>query len=78
MKHDNPKHRQAERHNFAVLLRSHHRGDTIYVDQIREYVGSRVVFYRRTVETWEQARVAVFVAKNSGHSLVDSILVTEG
>jgi hypothetical protein len=73
MKQENPKHRQADgagfgrlraeqrkRDAFAHLLHRLHPLGTLYVDKVYEYAGTQIAFYRRTVETSEEARVAVF------------------
>ena len=52
---------QAKRADFLRIIARMHPHGNLYVDQVREYAGSQIVFYRRTVETWEEARVAVFL-----------------
>lgn len=70
---------QALRHNFAVLLKSLHPGSTVYIDQIREYAGQQVVFYRRTIEEGEGACIAVFVAnRRGGYTLENDIIIALG
>lgn len=88
-KHDNPKHRQADgagfgrlraaqalRMQFAALLKT--PLSDAYIDQIREYCGTQVVFYRRMRETSEQARVAVFIpSDNGGYTLSHNMIVAQ-
>lgn len=73
-KHDNPKHRQADgagfgrlraaqvmRAEFAEICGRTHPSCEIYIDQIREYAGVQVVFYRATrPQSFEHARIAIF------------------
>jgi hypothetical protein len=51
---------QRKRDAFAHLLHRLHPLGTLYVDKVYEYAGTQIAFYRRTVETSEEARVAVF------------------
>ena len=88
MNHENPKHKQGDgagfnrlraaqsmRTNFTTLIRSLHPMGGVYIDQIREYAGQQVVFYRRTVEESEYACIAVFAAIKTGHRLENDIVV---
>jgi hypothetical protein len=73
-RHENPKHVQGDgagfnrlraaqkmRETFAAICQRSHPSSTIYVDQVREYAGAQVVFYRVTdPELPEQARIALF------------------
>lgn len=70
---------QAQRAQFTALIRALHPLGGVYIDQIREYAGQQVVFYRRTVETTEQARIAIFIVNRSGgHTLENDVLVAQG
>lgn len=77
MKHENPKHRQgdgagfgrlraeqAKRAAFHHLIRKSHPIAEIYIDQIREYAGVQVAFFRTTLpgpsRLEQTARIAVF------------------
>lgn len=73
-KHENPKHKtgdgagfgrlraeQNKRHDFLTIIARAHPLGNVYVDQVREYAGAQIAFYRREVETWEEARVAIFL-----------------
>lgn len=52
---------QAERDEFKRICQMSHPSCEIYVDQVREYAGSTIVFYRALcVGRFEQARIAVF------------------
>lgn len=81
-RHENPKHSQADgagfgrlraeqakREEFAAICKRTHPSCAIYIDQIREYAGVQVAFYRATFKTpegnttFEHARVAVFSGK---------------
>jgi len=71
---ENPKHSQADgagfkrlraaqeqRNEFAAICKRTHPNCDIYIDQVREYAGVQIVFYRATYkEGFEHARVAVF------------------
>lgn len=70
---------QAMRQNFATLLRSANNGAGVYIDQIREYAGSQIVFYRVTRDNREDAYCAVFKPTGrNGHVLSSETLVAEG
>lgn len=70
---ENPKHKQgdgagfgrlraeqAKRVAFHDLIRRSHPTGTIYIDQVREYAGVQVAFYRVSAAGYEVARIAVF------------------
>lgn len=73
-RHENPKHSQGDgagfgrlrsaqkqRATFAELCRRTHPSGEIYIDQIREYAGAQIVFYRvQNPKLPEQARCACF------------------
>jgi hypothetical protein len=94
MRAENPKHKQGDGAGFgrlraeqnkrveflAIIHRAHPLGN-VYVDQVREYAGAQIVFYRRTVETWEEARVGAFLQDvASGRWIMhsDTIVNTSG
>lgn len=56
---------QAMRSQFGALLNATH-GREVYIDQIREYAGSQIVFYRVQYDKYEQARCAVFTPNERG------------
>jgi hypothetical protein len=57
---------QQLRETFAENLRRTHPSCLIYIDQVREYAGAQVVFYRAkstaksSMSQFEYARVAIF------------------
>jgi hypothetical protein len=52
---------QARRHNFTSLLNAKHpSADGLYIDQIREYAGAQIVFYRYDINRTQHAAVATF------------------
>lgn len=70
---------QAMRLAFTALLHAKHPLGAMYIDQIREYAGSQIVFYRRTVEEDEIACVAVFESNRAAgtHTLTSDIVVAK-
>lgn len=69
---------QAMRHNFTVLLNSRNpSADGLYIDQIREYAGVQVVFYRYDVGNVQFACVATFHQKGRGHVLINDVVINE-
>jgi len=74
---ENPKHKQGDGAGFGrlcaeqakrqammhVLRRSTASGE-MYIDQIREYAGIQVVFYRHITERFQTARIAIFELKD--------------
>jgi hypothetical protein len=77
MKHENPKHKtgdgagfgrlraeQAKRDTFKALIERSHPMRNVYIDQIRDYCGAQVVFYRRGDTKAEVACIAVFQTTN--------------
>ena len=85
---ENPKHKQGDGAGFgrlraeqekrtvflAMIARVHPHGN-LYIDQVREYAGTQIAFYRRTVETWEEARVAVFVWHVAGRWILSHDII---
>lgn len=77
-RHENPKHSQADgagfnrlraaqkqREEFASICQRSHPSCDVYIDQVREYAGAQVVFYRACHKSsgmvaFEHARIAVF------------------
>lgn len=63
---------QKEREQFAYIIKGTHPSCDIYIDQVREYAGVQIVFYRAAYEPkanqtgapFEHARVAVFEWRN--------------
>jgi hypothetical protein len=93
MRHENPKHKQGDGAGFGrlraeqekrttvirMLVRAHPDG-SVYVDQIREYAGAQIVFFRHTLNGTCYARVAVArVAANGNHYIENDIIaIIEG
>lgn len=79
-RHENPKHVQGDgagfgrlraaqrlRETFTDIIKRTHPSCAIYVDQVREYAGVQIVFYRAEYKEsvpFEHARIAVFEWKN--------------
>lgn len=60
---------QNKRTEFAAICKRTHPSCEIYVDQIREYAGVQIVFYRAAYPgNFEHARVAVFKWNNPSAS----------
>lgn len=87
MAHENPKVLQGDgagfgrlraaqkmRVDFAAICKSTHPSAEIYIDQIRDYAGSQIVFYRAKSRTIETARVAVFKQVNGTWSKENDII----
>ena len=69
---------QAMRQNFTTMLRASHPSCSVYIDQIREYAGSQIVFYRAESERFEHARCAVFTPnEHGGHTKSNDIIVAQ-
>jgi hypothetical protein len=58
---------QRQREEFATICKRTHPSCEIYIDQVREYAGVQVVFYRAAYTgpgtQFEHARIAVFSGK---------------
>jgi hypothetical protein len=87
---ENPKHKQgdgagfgrlrAEQHRraaFQHLIRRSHPSGEIYIDQVREYAGVQVVFFRHTTTAFQHARVAIFEHHDGAWSKTNDIIATQ-
>ena len=68
---------QAQRELFTAICQRSHPSANIYIDQVREYAGVQVVFYRAIHERFEHARVAIFEKKGSAWSKVNDIIASQ-
>lgn len=69
---------QTMRMNFQALLAHKHPTCTVYIDQIREYAGAQIVFFRATPDSFEQeARCAVFAPSEHGYVLTNDVIVNQ-
>jgi hypothetical protein len=57
---------QALRMQFTALIQASHPSAGIYIDQVREYAGAQIVFYRAATERYEYARCAIFTPNRDG------------
>jgi len=70
---------QAMRLSFTTLIQASHPSAGIYIDQIREYAGAQIVFYRATHGKFEHARCAVFTPnEHGGYTKSNDIIVAQG
>jgi hypothetical protein len=69
---------QAMRMNFQALLSSVHDSG-VYVDQIREYAGAQIVFFRVNADSFgaEEAHCAVFSPSEHGYVLSSDVIVNQ-
>ena len=94
MKHENPKHKtgdgagfgrlraeQQKRTTITRMLERQHPIGAVYVDQIREYAGAQIVFFRTTMPDGSgrglnhTARVAVFRVATNGNYWIDNDVI---
>jgi hypothetical protein len=89
-RHENPKHSQGDgagfarlrtaqqmRAEFADICKRTHPSCEIYIDQIREYAGVQIVFYRAARPEFEHARVAVFTKVGNGWRKENDIIAAQ-
>lgn len=69
---------QAQRELFAAICQKSHPSAKIYIDQVREYAGVQVVFYRAIHERFEHARIAIFEKTGSAWRNVNDIIAAQG
>ena len=87
---ENPKHKVSDGSAFGRLraaqkLRQHvenilnvsHPSASIFVDQIREYAGVQIAFYRAISSSYEHARVAVFEQSDRGWRKANDIIAAQ-
>lgn len=90
-RHENPKHSQGDgagfgrlraaqkmRSDFAAICKRTHPSCEIYIDQIREYAGAQIVFYRASHSQFEHARVAVFTKVGNEWRKENDIIAAQG
>ena len=92
MKHENPKHKtgdgagfgrlraeQQKRTTITRMLERQHPIGAVYVDQIREYAGAQIAFYRHTMTdgagSLMEARVAVFRTAANGNYWIENDII---
>lgn len=69
---------QKQRADFHHKLSQRNLDASVYIDQIREYAGACVVFYRIECDSFEEARVAAFQPVEAGYKMINDIMVAEG
>ncbi len=87
---ENPKHKVSDgcafgrlraaqklRETIEHILNVAHPSSGIFVDQVREYAGAQIVFYRAIASSYEHARVAVFEHGEHGWRKLNDIIAAQ-